>query len=90
MINNYCFDKNSELQCSLATGSSISIFPNILGNNDTLPISWYNSETNSIVNLTGIVTRTLHIGSTYYTWTFFTADINYIILGADFIGAHFL
>lgn len=87
---NYCFDKNSELQCSLDTNCSISIFPNIHGNSSTLPISCYNSNTNSTIKLTGRITKVLHIGSKYYTWTFFTADINYIILGRDFIGTHFL
>lgn len=90
MINKYCLEQISQFPCSLDIGCSISIFPDILGNGNILPITWYNPTTNSPIRLTGNIPRVIRIGQNYYTWTFFTADIDYIILGADFIGSHFL
>lgn len=79
-------DHISNIPYTLDPASSVSLFPNTFGiNNNSSRVQLYNSVSNSIIPLRGTIERTIQLGSNYYTWTFFIADINNIVLGADFI-----
>lgn len=88
-MNNYCTDEITNIPCIYDIGSSISIFPNIYetGNKNS-PVSWYNTTTNTSIKLLGTIYRDIKIGSKYYSWNFYIADIDQILLGSDFIAKH--
>lgn len=89
-MNNYCVDEITNISCTLDTGCSVSIFPNIYKFETNSPVSWLNPNTNTSLRILGTINRTIKIGTKYYTGNFFVADINNIILGRDFIGKFFL
>lgn len=81
----YCVDEITNLSCILDPGSSVSIFPNIYQLSNNSPVSLYNSANHLKIPILGNINRDIKIGTNYYSWTFFIADIHYIILGQDFI-----
>lgn len=86
---NFEIDEISQFLIHVQTDSSVSMFPNVTGNSDELPLTWYNHESQTFHRLNGFIRKTIQIDSNSFTWDFFTSDINYIILGRDFI-SHFL
>lgn len=83
----FCVDSLTNLPCTLDTSTSISIFPNIHNVPSNLPVPWLHTTDNESMRILGTIYRTIKIGSNTYSWTFFTANIDHIILGTDFISS---
>lgn len=83
----HCVDAISNIPYTFDTGSSVSVFPSSISysNNNNTPVTLYNPTHNSFIPILGHIETAIQIGTNCYTWTFFTADINKIILGRDFI-----
>lgn len=79
-------DSYTNLLCIIDTGSPFSLFPQFNINGEYTSVSFYNGT--RILPLYELIEKTIGIGQNNYTWQFHTANIDHIILGADFIAAH--
>lgn len=81
------YDSLSNIECVLNPHSSCSLYPeeNTELTNCHSALSLYIAATKSVVTLYSLTEKTIKIGQNNYTWQFYTARTDFILLGSDFL-----